>query len=365
MHSIFSFFRAGRRVVILLCALLACAVAEAPAADGAGQKPLVFIVHSYGQGDVCGQPQADGVLESLEEAGLYPEQVEVTEFFMDTKRSHVTAEAIAAQGRLALERVASLQPKVVVTLDDNAFRHVGLPLLDRPGVAVVFSGMNGQPEDYDNEAEFMDSRQRPGHNITGVYEKLHLQHALKVLHTTLPEVRKVVGITDASPTGHALLRQFELEAAEGLPVAWEVHQVETFDAYQQLILALNDDSGAGAIYPVALTLTHGEEQVTAPEIFRWTLQHSRKPEIALNYFFSELGLFGGASVDFQSMGRHAGVQVAAILQGTAPGDIPIIEAPDYAIVFNVKRAEMLGLAIPEDILLASDAVYDTIKLFEQ
>lgn len=343
--------------------LLACAVLAAPL--WAGQKAVVFIVHSYEMGDVCGQPQADGVIEALRKAGLYPGRVEVKEFYMDTRSSHTTPEDIAVRGILVLEQVNSLQPKVVVTLDDSAFRHVGLPLLDRPDVAVVFSGMNGQPEDYDLESDFMETRKHPGHNITGVYEKLHLQHALKVIHTTLPEVRKVVGVTDVSPTGHALMRQFALEASEGMPMAWEVRQVETFESYKKLILHLNDDPETGAIYPVALTLAHGDKRITAPEIFRWTLEHSRKPEIALNYHFCKLGLFGGASVDFTSMGRHAGVQVAAILEGTPAGSIPIIETPDYAIVFNVKRAEMLGLVIPEDILLASDAVFDSIVLFQE
>ena len=84
---------------------------------------------------------------------------------------------------------------------------------------------------------------------------------------------------------------------------------------------------------MALTLATEEGgRVTAPGIFRWTLANSSKPEIPLNYYFCKLGLFGGASVDFKSMGKHAGIQVAAILEGEPAGNLAIVEAPDYAIV---------------------------------
>jgi ABC-type uncharacterized transport system substrate-binding protein len=69
-----------------------------------------------------------------------------------------------------------------------------------------------------------------------------------------------------------------------------------------------------------------------------------------------MGLFGGAAVDFFAMGEQAGRMVAAILQGTPPGEIPMEEARRYALAFNVDRARRLGIQIPEDVLLAADYV---------
>ena len=88
---------------------------------------------------------------------------------------------------------------MVVLLDDNAFRVVGLELIDRKDISVVFCGLNGQPEDYDKKKKFLNSREHPGHNVTGVYEKLHLKRALTVLYNALSNITKVVGITDFSP----------------------------------------------------------------------------------------------------------------------------------------------------------------------
>jgi len=49
----------------------------------------------------------------------------------------------------------------------------------------------------------------------------------------------------------------------------------------------------GGIYPAALLLKDAAGRTrTAPEIFAWTAAHSKKPEIALNYAFTRMGLFG-------------------------------------------------------------------------
>ena len=79
--------------------------------------------------------------------------------------------------------------------------------------------------------------------------------------------------------------------------------------------------------------------------------------MALNYFFSKLGLFGGAAVDFKSMGFLTGKKAGQILNGTSAGMLPIENAPDYAIVFNVTRAKQLGIEIPAPLLTAADHIY--------
>ena len=159
-------------------------------------------------------------------------------------------------------------------LDDNAIREVMLPLVGRADIAVVFSGMNGQPEDYDRKVRFMESRSRPGHNVTGVYEKLHLRKSLRVMAAALGDVRpedRVVGITDYSPTGRAITRQFELELQEGMGnFSWELRRVHDFAEYKALIEELNADPQVRAIYPAALRLKdeNGETHI-ANQIFAW------------------------------------------------------------------------------------------------
>ncbi len=184
-------------IVLFLILATQVAVATAPTE---GEKARVLVVHSYGSEHICGKPQGDGVVAGLAAHGwLTGKNLELESVFMDTKKTYTTPEAIRARAKLAMEAVERFDPHVLVVLDDNAIREVMLPLIDREGLSIVFSGMNGQPQDYDKKVKFLRSVAAPGHNVTGVYEKLHLVKSLRVMAAALGELRPgdhVVGITD-------------------------------------------------------------------------------------------------------------------------------------------------------------------------
>jgi ABC-type uncharacterized transport system substrate-binding protein len=120
------------------------------------------------------------------------------------------------------------------------------------------------------------------------------------------------------------------------------------------------------MYPAALNLPEDSAgSVSTDEIFTWTIVHSRLPELTLNYAFCRLGLFGGAAVNFESMGYAAGLYAREILDGQAPGELPIVDAPDFAIVFNSARAAMLDQEIPLPLLMAADQLYTSIPLLSR
>jgi ABC-type uncharacterized transport system substrate-binding protein len=330
-------------------------------AGGAAQTAKrIYIVQSYEKGHVCGEPQAEGILSALAAGGWNAgANLTVRSYYMDTYRTNGSPEAMQREGTKALEEIAEFKPDIVFVLDDAAVKFVMLPLIGRPDIAVVFSGMNGQPEMYDQQKKYMDSWERPGSNVTGVYEKLYAAQSLKVMAQAIPALRsgKAVMITDFSPTGNGLTKQFELELRDS-DIPWEVRRVKDWADYKTLIQTLNEDASVKAIYPVALTLTtETGERYAAAQIYDWTIANSRKPEMAINYFFARMGLFGGAVVNFGAMGKLVGQKGAKILGGAKAGDLPIENAPDYAIVFNLKRAKDLGIEIPPRILAAATAIY--------
>jgi ABC-type uncharacterized transport system substrate-binding protein len=320
----------------------------------------IYIVQSYEKGHVCGEPQAEGILSALAAVGwMVGKNLTVRSYYMDTYRTNAAPEAMQREGQKALEEIAEFKPDIVFVLDDAAVRQVMLPLIGRPDLSIVFSGMNGQPEMYDGIKKYMDSWAHPGSNVTGVYEKLYAAQALKVMAQAVPALRdgKAVMITDQSPTGNGLTQQFELELKDS-EVKWEVRRVKDWAEYMALIKTLNDDATVKVIYPVALTLpVEGGGRYAAAQIYDWTINNSHKPEMAINYFFARMGLFGGAVVNFNTMGKLAGQKGAKILAGTKAGDLPIEDAPDYAIVFNLKRASDLGIEISPRVLAAASAIY--------
>jgi ABC-type uncharacterized transport system substrate-binding protein len=322
----------------------------------------VYIAASYEKTHVCGWPQEQGVIKGLNKEGWFEGiNLEVKRFYMDTKRKNTKPEAMKRVAAEVISEIDSYKPHVLVTLDDNAFREVGLQFAGRQDIAVVFSGMNGQPENYNSKKPYMNSRENPGGNITGVYEKLYVVRSVRVMERAVPGLKgsKIVGITDYSPTGNAITKQFELELAKKQgTIDWELVRVKDWKEYVDLIARINSDDNVKAIYPVALTLKVSEtETYTAPEIFKWTVKNSKKPEMALNYFFAKVGLFGGAAVDFKAMGFLAGKKTGKVLNGEKVADLSIDDAPEYAIVFNVKRAKRLSVEIPAPLLTAADYVY--------
>lgn len=345
-------------ILILFCLTFSLGMISAVAQE----VKRVYIAASYEKNHICGGPQEEGVIKGLNKTGWFEGMnLEIKRYYMDTKRRNTTPEDMKKEANIVFRQIGEFKPEVLVVVDDNAFREVALPLAGDKDLSVVFSGMNGQPETYNAKNRFMDKRERPGGNITGVYEKLYLVRSIIVMQSAIPSLKgkKIVGITDYSSTGDGLTVQFEIELKnKPKNINWKHKRVKDWQEYTSLIKKLNDDEEIGAIYPVAQTLKVSDTVTyTEPEIFKWTMENSRKPEMALNYFFAKIGLFGGAAVDFKAMGFLAGKKAGQILNGEKPGDLSIEDAPDYAIVFNLKRAKELGINIPHPILTAADHVY--------
>jgi putative ABC transport system substrate-binding protein len=64
------------------------------------------------------------------------------------------------------------------------------------------------------------------------------------------------------------------------------------------------------------------------------------------------------SPDVQEIGRSTGYQMAQILNGTNPGDIPFNQVTRYELAINLKTAKSLGLEFPATLLGSADLVIE-------
>jgi ABC-type uncharacterized transport system substrate-binding protein len=344
---------------LLLCLLFSCF----NSVQGA-ELPRVFIVLSYDPENLASNPQDRGLVKGFADHGFVDgDTVSIERFFMDTKRTYTKSEQVEARGREALARIKVFKPDLVITVDDNATRTVMLSLVDSD-TPVVFTGINNKPEVYNRGREFMHSRLRPGHNVTGVYEKLYIEKYLQVMREIVPDLRKIVFIVDDSLTGNAIKKQMEEGLfADNSGILYSIRKVSSFEEYKQLIRWIDFDPEIGAYHALVFRLRAGNGAIiTGRDIIHWTLGHTRKPALSGNYFMCKLGTLGGVSVDFTAMGRQAGNKGARILKGQPAGEIAIEDAAQYALVFNIARARQLGMVIPLELLGAADHVYETMEL---
>jgi hypothetical protein len=145
----------------MLMIFTGAAFAGVSTAGGDRAKPdriKVFIVQSYEKDHVCGSPQGKGIETSL--AKEFKDRLDIKNHFMSTKTINSTPEKMQQEARIVLSEVESFKPDMVFMVDDDAFREVGLKLIEQ-SYPVIFSGMNAQPENYSKNVPFLDGDGRP------------------------------------------------------------------------------------------------------------------------------------------------------------------------------------------------------------
>jgi putative ABC transport system substrate-binding protein len=196
-------------------------------------------------------------------------------------------------------------------------------------------------------AGFVESLGRPGGNMTGIgfFAAALEPKKLELLHQLLPDEPTVAVLADHdnNPTIVADLDQ----AADALGLTIRLYDAGTEAEIDAAFAMAADGIKAMVVRSVPFYLTRIEQIVSlAAEYGIPAVYPSRGYALAG-------GLVSYGAVDITEAYREAGRYTARILDGEKPAEMPVVQSASFDFVINLRTANELGLALPQDWLAAS------------
>ena len=196
---------------------------------------------------------------------------------------------------------------------------------------------------------------RPGGNATGInfFVADIAAKRLGLLHDLVPKaVRIAVLINPANAsTAEATLRDMP-EAARAIGLQIVVLNASTGREIEAAFATLVRDR-ADALF-VGADAFFNSRRV---QLANMAARHAIPTAFAVREYVDAGGLmsYGTSLAD---MYRHVGAYSGRILKGARPADLPVLQSTKFELVINLQTARMLGLTVPDKLLVAADEVIE-------
>ncbi len=147
------------------------------------------------------------------------------------------------------------------------------------------------------------------------------------------------------------MRPFVAEAANAYGLPFEEQFVGAIEQVAPAIDAIAASPGAGLVLP-SNNWVHNNASY-----FVDAINFHRLPAVYPATRMVEQGGLIGLGVDTTASFYRGGVYAGHVLDGTSPGDLPVL-SPRYVLIVNLRTAALLGVTIPVDILATADRVIE-------
>ena len=321
--------------------LAAGALAAAPFASFAQTVPKVRRIAFLTNGTVASsKAQLDAFVGGLNELGY----VEGSNFVVESRYAEGKLDRLTA---LVAELLAQ-KPEVIFAPSGAAAQAVKKSGTTIPIVFALAPDPVGQG--------FGASLARPGGTMTGMTSTHTELSAMRIqlLKEAFPAIKGVAVLYFLAPSAAGVAEQVaETERAAKVlrlsVVTEEAPKVEDFERAFTSIQKQKPDALIVIENPMFFTnrirLAELAAQLRIPAIYN------------VSEYVQAGGLMSyGAS--YADLSRRAASYAFKILNGSAPGDLPIERPTRFELVINMKTAKAIGLKIPQSVLLRADRVIE-------
>ncbi len=283
----------------------------------------------------------------------------VKKLWMDAKRKNSKSEKAEASLRIA-KIVRDFKPDIIFLGDDDAAEYIGAQFLDYK-IPIVFWGINNTPVKYG----LVDSMDKPGHNVTGVYQSGFYIESLELLKKIVPRVKTFAVLSDGTSAGRLHYKAIEyLEKERAFPLKLvETVSTNDYELWKKKALELQKKIDAFFVVHYAGLKDEAGNYVTPEEAAKWYVTHITIPEASVQHRFVEQGMLCAADDSAYKQGFEAVVVAHDILdKGTNPATYPPRVPERGALMVNMQRAKILGITLTKD--MGIEEYIDTIYVLD-
>ena len=198
------------------------------------------------------------------------------------------------------------------------------------------------------------SLNRPGGNVTG-YSVFRLEleaKRLEVLHELLPATASVGFLVDPRSPNAELETREVLGASRAIGVKIQTLHAATEGEIDSAFASLAQARTGGLLVPDDILFNDRITQLVAL---------AARYAVPTVYSIREFPLAGGLmsyGISRAETYRLIGLQVARILAGQKPADLPVIQSTKIELAINLKTAKAIGLTVPPSLLARADEVIE-------
>jgi putative tryptophan/tyrosine transport system substrate-binding protein len=199
------------------------------------------------------------------------------------------------------------------------------------------------------------SMARPGANVTGInfFTGELVAKRLEILRELVPGAVRVAVLVNRSSAPNA---DTTLRDAEAAARAMQL-QIQVFDAGTRQEIEAVFASFARE-RPDALFVASDTFLTTRRvQLVNLAARHAI-PTAFPNRESAEIGGLMSYGASISDAWRQSGTYVGQVLKGTKPADLPVVQSSKFELVINASTARMLGLTVPDKLLVAADEVIE-------